>query len=255
MKRVFFFGSLILVLVSLMFISFPVQSDENLQQAPRIPVKEGTSTNWSGYAVESPSLSSPSSGVVTDVVGTWVVPTVTSSSGNTYSSVWVGIDGYSSSSVEQIGTEQDWYNGQPRYYAWFEMYPKPSYVINNPILPGDTINAEVKYVNGSFVLTLQDVQQNWTFSKTVKSNKAARSSAEWIVEAPWSGGVLPLADFGTVYFNNASTTINGHTGTINDTHWQDDSINMVNSSGALKADTSSLSNGGSSFDVTWVSSN
>ena len=54
------------------------------------------------------------------VYGSWIVPTVSgSSSGKTYSAVWVGIDGYASdSTVEQIGTEQDVVNGTPVYQAW-----------------------------------------------------------------------------------------------------------------------------------------
>src|SRR5262249_49358771 len=63
------------------------------------------SLNWSGYAAET-NLSAPASNAVTQVSGSWNVPTVTGRT-NAYSSVWVGIDGYSSSSVEQLGTEQD----------------------------------------------------------------------------------------------------------------------------------------------------
>ena len=40
-----------------------------------------------------------------------------------YSSFWVGIDGYSSSSVEQLGTDSDCAGNTPDYYAWWEMYP------------------------------------------------------------------------------------------------------------------------------------
>ncbi len=82
-----------------------------------------SSTNWSGYAAAT-SLDDPQSGSVTAVSGSWIVPTVTatSSRGTTYSSVWVGIDGYSNSTVEQIGTEQDVVNGTPEYSVWWEMY-------------------------------------------------------------------------------------------------------------------------------------
>jgi hypothetical protein len=249
MKRLISIISLAIVFVLLFVAVLPVQSQEYSQQAPRIPLKQSTTLNWSGYAVEYPDLSSPQNGVVTDVKGTWTVPSVSSTTSNTYSSAWVGIDGYSSSTVEQIGTEHDWYNGSPRYYAWFEMYPKPSNVINKPVRPGDTINAEVKYANSSFILTLQDIQQNWTFTVTQKSNKAHRSSAEWIVEAPWSGGVLPLASFGTISFSGASATINNHTGTISDSSWAYDAITMVTSSGTIEASPSGLSGGGSSFTV------
>ena len=49
--------------------------------APGIHVKNGTSTNWSGYAVET-NLASPQSSAVSDVVGTWIVPGTTATSGN-----------------------------------------------------------------------------------------------------------------------------------------------------------------------------
>ena len=50
------------------------------------------------------SQTRPQSNAVSDVKGTWTVPTVTSSSVNSYSAVWVGIDGYADNTVEQIGT-------------------------------------------------------------------------------------------------------------------------------------------------------
>src|SRR5439155_9436556 len=81
-----------------------------VQGKPRLRNANGTSQNWSGYAAET-SLSSPQDGAVTDVKGSWIVPAVTaSSSSKTYSSAWLGIDGYSDGTVEQIVTEQDWSN-------------------------------------------------------------------------------------------------------------------------------------------------
>src|SRR5205085_9108488 len=109
---------------------------------PVIKVREGTSSNWSGYAAES-NINSPSSYFVNKVVGTWTVPSVTCGIANTYSSLWVGIDGYSDNSVEQLGTEQDCSSGSPSYYAWFEMYPHPGYYIPITVKAGDTITASV----------------------------------------------------------------------------------------------------------------
>lgn len=250
MKK-FIFANLAAILA--FSVAVPALAASPISQAPRIRLKNGTSTNWSGYAVET-NLTSPQSDAVSDVKGSWVVPSVTCGSTNTYSSAWVGIDGYSDNSVEQTGTEQDCINGAPSYYAWFEMYPHPSYRVNLAIKPGDTINAEVQYVGRNrFQLTLTDTTSG-TFSTTQKSN-AARESAEWIMEAPYSGGVLPLANFGTIAFNNAQATINGTTGSISNSAWQYDAITMANASGAPKATPSSLSSGGSSFNVTWNSSN
>ena len=224
------------------------------QAAPHLRNANGTSQNWSGYAVES-NLKAPLSGVVSDVKGTWTVPEVSSSgSPHTYSSIWVGIDGYSDNTVEQTGTEQDWTPSGPVYYAWFEMYPKFGYrILNFPVQPGDTISAEVKYTgNNRFTLTIANLSRNVTFS-TTQRHKAQRSSAEWIVEAPYSGGILPLADFGTVTLTRCSATLGGHVGSISNPAWQNDAIIMADSDGTSKARPSSLSQGGAGFSVTWQS--
>jgi hypothetical protein len=247
MKR-FRLISLLFILVTLLAVAIPASAITSAVGAPRIPVTQSTSSNWSGYAVET-NLTNPASGVVTDVKGQWTVPTVSSSKGSTYSSVWVGIDGYSDSTVEQIGTEQDWTGGAV-YYAWYEMYPNASYRIPNAISPGDVMVGEVQYNSGKFILTLTDSTKGWTFSITQTSSSALRQSAEWVVEAPWLGRVLPLANFGTVVFTGASATINSTTGTISS--WPYDPITMVD--GKATATPSGLSSGGSSFSVTYGSS-
>lgn len=244
------------IIASAILASVALSSTSNsvLLHAPRIHIKQGTALNWAGYAVET-SLASPQS-AVTDVKGSWIVPAVDcKTTPGAFSSFWIGIDGYSSGTVEQIGTDSDCSSGKASYYAWYEMYPKFPGNVKMAIKPGDIMTAEVKYVgNGKFSLTLTDVTTGKTFSTTQKSASAQRSSAEWIAEAPSLGGnIAPLAKFGTVSFTSAQATLNGHTGTISDTAWQNDAINMVTSSGTIKAQTSSLS-GGSAFSVTWLSS-
>ncbi len=219
-----------------------------------------SSLNWSGYAVTG------ATGSVTDVKGSWVVPAIqgTCSSTNQYSSHWVGIDGYSSNTVEQTGTDSDCQNGAPAYYAWFEFYPQPSFSINGlTIKPGDVIKAEVSRSGSHFTVTIADTTTGKTYSKTKTVSSAQASSAEWITEAPSSsGGVLPLANFGTVnwgtdYTSIASTnyaTIGGLTGAIGSFGSSVHQIAMVTSGGAVKASPSQLSTDGTSFSVTWVSS-
>jgi hypothetical protein len=165
------------------------------------------SYNWSGYAVTG------ASGSVTDVKGSWVVPAIqgTCPSTNQYSSFWVGIDGFSSNSVEQLGTDSDCQNGVPTYYAWFEFYPHPMFIINNlAVNVGDKVSAEVKYSgNNTFTASITDVSTGHAFSTTTTMRRAQRSSAEWIAEAPSSvGGVLPLANFGVVDFGADYTSVN-----------------------------------------------
>jgi hypothetical protein len=213
-----------------------------------------TSSNWGGYAVQS-CLTSPSSKVVTKVVGTWVEPTAKCTK-TAYAAFWVGIDGYSSSSVEQLGTDSDCNGATPSYYAWYEMYPANPVTLSMSIKPGNTITASVTYNSaGKFVLALKDVTTGKSFSVTKSLSSAARSSAEWIVEAPSSSsGVLPLADFGTVTFTSCSATISGVTGPIqtSTSKWQAAEMNIVGS--ATEETTSSLTSGGNGFSGTWVSS-
>jgi Peptidase A4 family len=207
---------------------------------------------------------------VSAVSGSWVVPTVTGSgSGTTYSAVWVGIDGYSDSTVEQLGTEQDVENGKAVYQAWWEMYSsgdgQPEQVISGmTIKPGDSISASVQYLNsgthsGQFELSITDSTESETFttyetSSAVQSPTASRSSAEWIIEAPTVGsGVAALANFGSVTFTNASATIDGVTGPINDSAWQSQAINIATSSGTLQDTTSELTDSGTSFVETFDS--
>jgi len=247
-------------LISLSLVAFPVFSSSKPQNAnphrftPRVRLKNGSSLNWGGYAVET-NLSNPQNKAVTDVKGSWIVAGVTCPAGavNSYSATWLGIDGDTDNTVEQIGTGQDCINGLPQYYAWYEMYPKASHTLSIAVNPGDTMTAEVSYIgNNYFSLKLTDTSTGKSFN-TLQRLNAQRQSAEWIVEAPYSGGILPLANFGTQTFSGAQTTLNGHSGTISDSAWQNDKITMTNSTGTPKATPSSLSPGGSGFKVTWNS--
>jgi hypothetical protein len=211
--------------------------------APRIRDRNGTASNWGGYAVQT-SLAAPQKNVVSAVYGSWRIPNVTAStSPDTYSALWVGIDGYSDNSVEQLGTEQDWTPHGPVYSVWFEMYPRRSFTISGfPIQPGDTFSAAVKYAgNELFVLSITNLTKGVSYTVPPKYTKmrASRESAEWIIEAPSGGNVLPLADFGTVSFVNCAAKINGVTSAIDNPAWQFDPITM-SSGNTVKAQPSGL---------------
>jgi hypothetical protein len=223
-----------------------------------IRMSTGTSTNWAGYAVTG------SRGSVSSVVGSWTQPTATCSGTATqYAAFWVGIDGYTSSTVEQTGTDSDCARGTPSYYAWFEFYPSPSRLISTvPIHAGDVVSAQVTYstTTAKFTVTLKDVTTGKSFSKTAAVRGAKRTSAEWIAEAPYSGGILPLANFGTVNFGYDNTSVSGtNDATIGTTTGDLGSfssavaINMVgvSNSSLTKAATSAISTDGTSFSITW----
>jgi len=223
---------------------------------PHLPIREGTSTNWSGY-VAATNLNYPAKNSVSAVYGTWIVPTVSPSAHDTYSSLWVGIDGYTSSTVEQIGTEHDWANGRQEDYAWFEMYPAYPYeIVGFTLKPGDVINASVVYKgNNVFLLTLvnktRKVYSIIPTSYTTLSFSAQRSSAEWIVEAPFLNGTLPLAHLSLVKFSSCTAVINGFPGSINNGRWVDDALIMETENHIPKATPSALTSGGQAFTVAW----
>jgi hypothetical protein len=238
-----------------------MQSRRSLARRPNVEELEGrvvpstlsTSTNWSGYAVAT------GTGAVTAVFGSWKVPALTGADG--YAASWVGIDGWTSSTVEQLGTESDMSGGVATYYAWYEMYPADSVTITRlTIHPGDTINASVTYSKGAFTLSLTDASQgNASFSITRAGAGLQRSSAEWIMEAPSDNfGVLPLANFGTESFSSARATISGSTGPINSPSWASkvQQVNMTDDSGSAIDSTSGIANSGSpatsAFTVTFT---
>ncbi len=213
---------------------------------PANAIATTTSSNWAGYA----DVATTASESFSNVSGEWTVPTVTGSSfgSGSYSAFWVGLDGYSSSTVEQIGIGADVIGGRAEYYAWYEMYPSGAYEIPLNIAAGNAISASVSYVgNNQYDLFIDDLSTHKSYSTVQVSAAGQRFSAEWIAEAPSnSNGVLPLANFGTVTFSNAAATLDGTTGTISS--FSAVAINLVSSSG-LKATTSALNSAGTSFSV------
>jgi len=210
------------------------------------------STNWSGYAAYK------SGTTFSDVKGSWVEPTATCSTNKaTYASFWVGIDGYNSNSVEQLGTDADCTGtNKPKHYAWFEMYPDASHQISGfAVHPGDGISAEVSRSNSSYTLSIKNNTTGATFSTTQSQSGLANSSAEWVAEAPAlcraTCQIQKLTNFGTVNFSGSYSTGNGHTGSISDSNWSNDRITMVTNGGTVKASPSALSTDGTSFSVTW----
>jgi hypothetical protein len=215
-----------------------------------------TSTNWSGYAVTGSSF--------TSAEGSWIVPAVDCSGGRaTYVAFWVGIDGYSSDTVEQTGTESTCVGTSAEYSAWYEFYPSASVTISSvPVKPGNVVTASVTYSGGEFTTTIKNVTTGASYSTSGTVSGADRSSAEWIAEAPCctlTGGILPMADFGTGYFGldysgvtatNAATD-STTTGPISSFSSAVE-INKVSSRTSPQTSTcSALSSDGTSFTCTW----
>ncbi|MHB8438109.1 MAG: G1 family glutamic endopeptidase [Acidimicrobiales bacterium] len=180
-----------------------------------------SSSNWSGYAEK---------GTFTGVTATWTVPSVSASarSSSTYSASWVGVDGFTNSSLIQTGTEQDYWAGSGHYDAWWEILPAPETQISTssyPVSPGDRMSASIwktaatvtqkslfglmKKVVPVWSISLSDTSRHWTFS-TKQAYSGPGASAEWITEAPQvNGSVATLSPYeysppaGTGDFDNA----------------------------------------------------
>ena len=237
-----------------------------------------SSSNWSGYADVSETYNS--------VSASWTEPTVSCSStllgslgsgllgglsagslnGVTTSllggpsaaaAFWVGLDGYNSSSVEQLGTDSDCNGSTPTYYAWYEMYPNPSVDLSNPVSPGDSLTSSVVTNGTDYTLSIKDNTKGWSYS-TTQSGDFSRSSAEVIAEAPSECSVIlcseiPLADFGQVNFTGSAVSdSSGTSGGLS--AFPADEITMASSTGTTEATPSSLSDAGADFSVTWNNS-
>jgi hypothetical protein len=215
---------------------------------------EVTATNWSGYAVQADSP-------FTDVRGSWKEPSVTcTSSAHLFASFWVGIDGYSSNSVEQLGTDSDCRGTTPKYYAWYEMYPADSVNISStkyPVNPGDTLTAEVHRTGTSYTLSISS-SAGWTFSITKSASGLEDSSAEWIAESPEvcdpGCSLAKLPDFSAVKFSGSEASAGGTDEPIssftahNGPH---EIICKTKNKTTVRMQPGPLSSNGEAFKVTW----
>jgi hypothetical protein len=183
----------------------------------RGPHNEGTSTNWSGYAL--------STGTYTSATISWTVPKVTyissygSSNPNTFesSSSWVGIGGYSTGDLIQLGTEQ--YvesNGTTIYRPWYELLPASETILPGQYLvsPGDSMTASLSCTanctannsNTTWALSMTDQTKVWTWTGNF-TYESCLCSAEWIQEAPTYGHAVALPNYGMTPFT--ALTVNG----------------------------------------------
>lgn len=172
-----------------------------------------SSSNWAGY-VDTPV----SGNGYTSVSGSWMVPDISSSSGDSEAAQWVGLGGVSTSDLLQIGTVEYISNGQAYYEVFYEKLPDfAQYLIT--VGAGSKITASVYKSSDSsdaWDLTYSVVAPNGetqtdTVSVTLDSSYAKEigTSAEWISEDPANGNgqLYPLADMGTVAYSSA--TVNG----------------------------------------------
>ncbi|MDG6988368.1 MAG: hypothetical protein JRN21_03480 [Nitrososphaerota archaeon] len=262
-------------LLAILTLAVVPAATAQVASVPNYRISNTLSLNWSGYAVNITG--------VTSVSGTFTVPTVSgpSSVGGspTDVSVWVGIDGYSTGTVEQTGISGSYGASGATYYAWWEMYPRVSMTIHSmTISAGDSITASVAYNGGgSFTLSIADNTNGQAFSTTVSApvngpDAAQRGSAEWIVEraATISNGyltILPLATFDSTTFTHASFATTAGSSSLQDAIavypacgpspsfapcYDQITMVSVNSDGSLTNLVSVTTASSNSFTVSWL---
>ena len=168
--------------------------------------------NWSGAVQHSPAGQA-----FRWVQGDWTIPNVYPPTQNEwyYCSNWIGIDGDGSGDVCQAGIECEVYQSGPsiirNIYAWWEWFPEYEIPIPNfPVEAGDEITCLI-CTSGAGATTAAVFMANRSSGaatsfgiKAPGKTQLVGNSAEWVVERPEVNGVLvPLADYGSVFFFNA----------------------------------------------------
>ncbi|MGH3155735.1 MAG: G1 family glutamic endopeptidase, partial [Streptosporangiaceae bacterium] len=213
--------------------------------------KKVTSGNWSGYADDN------SEGYST-VTAHWKEPTVNCGTQDVESmaAFWVGIDGYSSATVEQDGSLAYCYEDTAYYYTWWEMEPKyPIETVGNSVKAGDEITASVTRVGTKYTLKVVDStnpDNSFTKYRYCPAKTCVDSSAEWVAEAPaGTSGQYPLAEFSNWQPQGATVTSATKSGTISS--FPDYFITMDDSNTVL-ALPGPLNEAGNKFTDTWKAS-
>jgi hypothetical protein len=217
-----------------------------------LTLTDQTSSNWSGYVATGGTFSA--------VTGAWTVPSVSCDSSSTYSADWIGIDGESSSTVEQDGTESDCSGGSASYDAWYELFGDNAVnggsevKLPKTVNPGDSMAASVSVSGHLWTLTITDSTEGWSYATQFSWTAPAQSSAEWIAERPKIGSSLqPLANFGNVAFTDATATDTSASGPVSDFTFAP--VEMLGGSPSdVLALPSQLDDTGEDFTDTWNSS-
>jgi hypothetical protein len=265
---------LMLTLAAMAATAVAAASAASAASAATIDAQQAVSGNWAGYVVGDSSGGGSES--YSTASGSWVEPSVKCTSGQSYSAFWVGLggSGQQSGSLEQTGTEADCTStGAVDDFAWYELVPAAPVRLDLAMHPGDHVTGKVTVSGSQVTIALSDQTTGGSTTKTLQMSNPDTSSAEWIAEAPSTCDQsdncqpLPLADFNTVNFSDASATANGHTGTISDSSWAADAVTLDGSSdqngpggstfasdqSSAGAQPSALSSDGSSFSVAWSS--
>jgi hypothetical protein len=199
------------------------------------------SQNWAGYAATA--------GGYTAVSATWRLTELALSSPGT-DATWIGIGGVRSHDLIQAGTDRTAINGgKPTLEAWVELLPLPSRTVPLALKPGDMIQVSITQQGPeSWLIALNNLTSGQSYQVTERY-ASSLTSVEWVQEAPSAGRgrQLPLDNFGTITFSEASAVQDDATVTIAQSGAH--AITMITPGGLHLVEPSPLGIDGSSFSV------
>lgn len=221
-----------------------------------------TSRNWAGWVDNADTNVE-----LRFVSATFKVPTITCTSFGPTVSIWVGLDGFQSKTVEQAGIDaacdiQGPDGVLPQYVSWYERYPRPAN-FKGALSPGDSVGVSVFFDSstGNYDMAVNDPSSPGAdigVAFPCPSGSSCRnSSAEVIAEdaggGPAKGFFLPK--FSPVTFTGvAVTSRDGTHGTLEgNSLWSAHQIFMEYPNNTIMAEPSARADGATSFTVTYKS--
>jgi hypothetical protein len=149
------------------------------------------SKNWSGYYATG--------GPYTEAGATYTEPSPYSPacSGGSVG-VWAGLGGVNTTNLAQNGTAVD-APGLGQHQAWYEILPYDPVALNLHATMASTFRVTTTRSSGKFYFFFHNSRTGATATVSVASSSYDGSTADAIVERPWTpGGLTPLDNFHSI---------------------------------------------------------
>jgi hypothetical protein len=164
-----------------------------------------SSGNWSGYVVKDNFYD------IVEVKGLFTTPPVNNTCANSYWAPWVGLGGFSSQSLIQMGIQPiNLGTSNQKYVLWIEYLNAehqnpPIYITSRIYNPGVSLLLSVTYnlSTHKVVFYADDSSSSTPFVDITSSDLSSYfdgSNAEWISEKPNPNA--PIYDFGNMTFSD-----------------------------------------------------
>jgi hypothetical protein len=213
-----------------------------------------------GYAIGQPRAN------VTCVEATWTQPKVTCTTKAARFSIWLAIDGWTSTDMHvkapeprtvAVGTESDCLGGKLTTTAWHMANPEHTFQYFSDVHPavGDVIWAQVRFAGGWFTIALRNKTTGEQATTLQVVPKIARVVARWEVSSVFTDCDIkcrptPLAKFAPIVFTSVEATMNGKRVAVGGAAIID-VVEDATKSRVLRMVVSRIAPSGRSFTVTW----